>query len=120
MAVEIVDQLRAAIDAKHQRAIEALKTVAEYLEEQSLPTGNSQHKTSKVKKSPRAGTGNIRNAALTVFREGYLSIREASEKTGLTVLQVRGVVSAPALRSGFTKKEADGITRYHFQDRPGN
>ncbi len=120
MTLQTVDQLRQAIDAKHARAIEALKTVAEYLEEQQI--SNGEHKmprTPKAKKhSPRAGTGNIRNAVLAVFREGYASIRDTAEKTGFTPSQVRGVVSAPALKDSFVKKETDGITRYHYQEKP--
>ena len=95
---EMVNELQQAIDAKYARArAEAVKTIAEYVEVQAPPAANGQHKAPKAPKkpSPRAGTGVIRNKALAAFREGFSSIREVAEKTGLGVPQVRGVVSAP-------------------------
>ena len=113
MVSPIVEQLRRSIDAKHVQAVQALKTVAAYLDE-SLPDGQGRKEPSK-KRAPRAGTGKIRNAVLAAFGSEYLSVEMAAKETKLEPRQVRGVLSAPALKDKFVKKEVEGATHYKYK-----
>ena len=113
----IVEQLRRAIDAKHSQALSALATLAEYLDEPIPQTiGGTE---SPKKRAPREGTGKIRNAVLAAFREEYLATQTVAERTGLTLAQVRGVLSAPALKDRFSKMEVAGVMQYKFEDTNG-
>lgn len=116
MANPIVEQLRKTIEAKHaqslQTALQHLDAMAKYLEE--LPPDGQEHKLPGKKRSPRAGTGKIRKAVLKAFAQDFASIQMVSDQTKLKRGQVRGVISAPALKSSFSKKEVDGVMHYKF------
>lgn len=114
MASQLIKQLRRTIDAKHVEALHALETLADYLEE-SVTLANGHHKAQK-KRPPRAGTGKIRNAVLSVFRQDYCSVRAVAEKTGFEVRQVRGVVNAPALKAKFSRKEVGDVMHYKYKE----
>jgi len=114
MSNPIVEQLRRSIEAKHVEALRALDTLAAYLVE-PITAANGLPMQSK-KRSPRSGTGDIRNAVIRVFGTDYTSVPAAVQKTGLTALQIRGVVTAPALKHKFAKKEVDGVMHYKYQD----
>ena len=118
MDTNIVQQLRRAIDAKHKDALEALKTIQEYLEE-PVPSPKGGKKKSKTKRKPpsRAGTGKIRPAVLAVMAKGFLPIQAVADRTKLTPLQIRGVVLAPALKDDFTKKEVGGTLHYKYEGK---
>ncbi|MGD0654669.1 MAG: hypothetical protein ABSA16_10025 [Thermoguttaceae bacterium] len=113
MVSPIEKQLRHLIDAKHAQAIQALKTMTSYLEE-TLPDGKKLKNPPK-KRSPREGTGKIRNKVLAAFGEKFASIQEVADQTKLKRGQVRGVVSAPALQSRFLKKEINGVMHYKYE-----
>lgn len=112
MASQLIDQLRRTIDAKHSEAIKALGTLAAYLEESTPKTSGGQKGLKK--QPPRAGTGKIRNAVLALLQKDFLSIQAVAQQTGYKVGQVRGVVSAPALKGKVSKKEVDGVMCYKF------
>ena len=124
MSAPIVQELQQAIDAKYAEAVKALKTLQTYLEQPVSPlTGSkgtakvSGKKPKKAKTPPsRAGTGKIRPAVLAEMRKDFQSIRAVAERTGLTTLQVRGVVLAPALKERFAKQEVDGVMQYKYED----
>ena len=113
MANPIIEQLRHSIDAKHAEAIRAMETLAAYFEEPSPQNNGSQIETKR--RSPRKGTGNIRNAVLAALGKAYLSVEVAAKETGLEPQQVRGVLSAPSLIESFVKKEIDGVMHYKYE-----
>lgn len=113
MSNQVIEQLRRAIEQKHEEALHALETLQRYFEE-SKPENPPKQAAAK-KKAPRAGTGKIRNAVLAVLRKDYFPVAEVAKQTGLKPLQVRGVVTAPSLKDDFAKKEVDGVIQYKYK-----
>jgi hypothetical protein len=107
-----IEQMRAALVAKHAAELEAFEKFAP-LFQGLLPTDGAT--STKRKTPPRAGTGKIRNAVLAAFSRDFLTAEAVAKQTGFTIQQVRGVVTAPVLKTGFMKKEIEGVMHYKFQ-----
>ena len=107
----IIEQLRQAVNAKHQAALQAVELLAGYFDE-PLPKNNGEP---PKKHAPREGTGQIRNTVLAAFRREYLSVEMAAKETGLELRQVRGVLSAPTLADKFDKKTVSGVKQYKYK-----
>ena len=112
MAHEIIEKLRAAVNAKHANAMRMIDALAVYLDEPTAPNG--QELPAK-RQPPRKGTGKIRNKVLAVFSRDYVSVQDAATQTGYSTAQVRGVLTASALRDNFVKRDVEGVRQYKFQ-----
>ncbi len=110
MAHPVIEQLRQAVNSKHSDALRAISLLAGYLEEPLPANGRKMPKNGP----PRKGTGKIRPAVLAAFGRDYLAVEAVAEETGFTTAQVRGVLSAPALKENFLKKEVDRVTHYKY------
>jgi hypothetical protein len=120
----LVAQLRQLIDRKHHEALDALGRIAAYLSE--LPAALPAAALSSVGNgTPNSGgvNGAFRRPKEPTFRDQVLSfiaddpktVDEIVEKTGLTVRQIRGVLSAPDLRDYVQTNRYDGKAHYWIE-----
>ena len=100
--MRLIDKLREAIDVQHAEALDALKTVSDYLEAKPLC---SNRRTDVYGKVSRIVAGQF-----VEFR----TVRSVADETGLTCKQVRGVIGRQDIRDNFTSKNGDGVRLYKF------
>ena len=108
----IVENLRKAIEAKHQEALRALETLRCYLKHPVV----SEHPQlrDQGKESQEADRATIRERVLEQIRDQARSVREIEANTGLTKRQVRGVISAPDLKNRIERTVRHGVTHYRY------
>lgn len=114
-----IEELRQRIDGKHERALQALEEIKDYLDEgESKPLKNgsaatlpSPAPTLRPKGKRRKG-GSIRDRVLAHTDQDWTTAEHVSKQTGLTVKQVRGVLHAPGVKEKVEKREVDGTMQY--------
>lgn len=117
-----VQEIRERINARHQRALEALAEIEKFLEEendqvlsQHLANGAATEPMPRKNRSHRQGRSN-RDLVESVVDGQWASVAKISEQTGLDRKKVRGVLYAPILKGNFDKRVgAEGDVEYRLQ-----
>ena len=115
-----LNELRKAIDAKHAEAIAALSVLRSYIADETEAPARKLTELSKSPKQPAlAGGGRIRDQVLGVLRTGFFPAQAVVEKTGLTMRQVRGVITAPDMKENMERRLSNGVKEYHYKEPNG-
>jgi len=121
MTNELLQQLRAAIDDKHRRAIEALDTIGTYLDE--VPK-SSNGLGSHIERHGRLAEKLLANQAASIRARVLESIRGPSYATIDAILadhptlnkrQVWGVITAPDLKDRIERTTGHAGTAYRLK-----
>ena len=114
-----LDELRNAIDTKYAEAVAALSVLRNYIADESESPPRKPAEPSKPSKPPTlAGGGRIRDQVLGVLRTGFFPAQHVVKQTGLTMRQVRGVITAPDMKGSMERRTANGVKEYHYRDDP--
>jgi hypothetical protein len=129
MPNEIIQNLRRIIDEKHQRAIDALGTIAAYLEDAPLPANGSVAGVERVMQPvrneigsahgrpvPRLERKSIRSTVLECITGQYATVDEILLNCpGVTKRQVWGVLTAPDLKDVILRGTDGPETAYRYR-----
>jgi hypothetical protein len=107
-----IDQLRATIDAKHRKALDALEVLSGYLAE-SVANGVHANPAPVAKTSPAKKNGSFREMVVGVISQDWASVAAIAQQTGLTIKQVRGVLNGPAIAKLLKRRDNNGVMEYH-------
>lgn len=107
-----IEQLRERIDAKHAAAIQALDTLASYLDE--VPESRVAHATTQGPARPLSPPpGSIRAKVLEIISGHWVTVPEIEHRTGLTTRQIRGVLTAPDVTNVIERRDPPGGQRQY-------
>src|SRR4051794_31846354 len=94
-----LDELREKIEARHQKAMEALEVLGQYLDGEKIdlePQGSPPplHKPNRTYRR-HSGRQSNRARVLEVISKDWATAQQIADKTRLHIRQVRGVLNAP-------------------------
>lgn len=135
---QLKDSLRLQIEASHAqklaKALEALDVLSDYLDNPNLVNGvlpalssastSNQSANGPALEAParrrrrRAGES-FRERVLGVITSEWATVATMVERTGLTIMQVRGVLSAPNLAERIEKRNSASGMEYHLRQEAG-
>jgi predicted Rossmann fold nucleotide-binding protein DprA/Smf involved in DNA uptake len=107
--MNIIEQLREQVEAKHKEALAAIETLAAYLS--SSPTeAVTVRTTAEIVEQKLAGTyeGTNREMVLAVLKKGWQTVDELCKQTGLNAKQVHGVLHAIDIKEGIEQNRSSG------------
>jgi hypothetical protein len=97
--------MREEIDAKYHKAIQAVDFLAAHVGEPGQP-------------AKRRDYGKIRPRVLSIIRKRAATVDEIATETGLSRIQIRGVLNATAIRDSVECRTDDGERRYRWIVQP--
>lgn len=110
----LIDRLEETVESRHRNAIQAIKTLKDYLTHSGISTeraSQSGHMIGELIGYLR-GEGSIRERVRQTISQQFKTIEEIADETGLTVDQVRGVVYAKDWRGRIRKDRSSGPMRF--------
>jgi hypothetical protein len=126
---DLADKLRERIEAKHAKALQALKELEDYLDDPDLPQPNSAAKEvenhfdpgllfpqERHRRKRRLREDSFRARVIKIITAAWATVNQIAEQTGLEVKQVRGVINAPDMSSRLERRPSEsGDTEYHLR-----
>jgi hypothetical protein len=116
--MSVIEELRHAIEKQHAEAMEALRVLSKYLSSTpNQPATNGEVKPPAPVQPIPIGeiTGSNRDRVLDIIKTDWATADEISERTGLSVKQVRGVLNAPRLGDDIDRQVVNGKLQFHWR-----
>lgn len=120
---DLADKLREQIEARHARALAALKELEDYLDNPNLLQESKgsdgavqeQPVTRRIRRRTHGRANSFRAQVLAVIGKEWATVDQIAEQSGLAARQVRGVINAPSLARRIERRDGIGGTEYHFR-----
>jgi hypothetical protein len=108
----LIDQLEETVESRHRSVLRAIKTLRDYLSENRSASDGTDPVNPVFGElvGYLRGKGSIRERVRRAILGEFKSIEEIADETGLTDVQVRGVVYAKDFRVKLQRDRSSGPT----------